>query len=219
MEGKSLVANHTKLNCCYDYCDLKRRNSDEIIKLKCGHRACFLIKQQGNVCGFCSIKKLLKEYKIMFRIQTNEYVRAINEKPIDTTNDGEYNELITDDEDEDKEEEDEQDDVNEEKEASRENEDDDKDVVDKVKIESNQEPAFEAKQEVEIANDFNLLGNFESAIIEKKVLDECLPGYEDETTIELRFYIPDGIQSVKLLDFYGLSFKMTRNFFFVINSL
>lgn len=39
---------------------------------------------------------------------------------------------------------------------------------------------------------------FVNALIDKRILNESLPGYEGKRTIELMLYVPDGIQNVSL---------------------
>jgi len=145
------------MKCCYEFCDLKEPQAqDNVVELNCGHKACPMIGVVGNICSICAIKRLLKEFKRYFNIETIEYPEKRRNK--------ETSFPLTDDEDE-----------------------EDK---------SEETPNIETKTSEN--RDYRTHQAFENASIIKQVLNESLPGFEGEATIELKMFIPDGIQNVRL---------------------
>lgn len=134
------------------------------------HRSCERIADSANMCSFCGLKRLLKEFKTHFRIQTTEYERD------------EYEEEVAQDV-EDKEEEDTIDELDELEEMEK------------------KKDEFEREEQIfqDLVNN-NLQTHetkiFENAVIQKFVLNESLPGYDNDDTIEIKIYVPDGIQNV-----------------------
>ena len=60
LNGSSLFENHDRINCSYDFCDLKspaftnKNKNTPTGELKCGHASC------SYVCTFCVFKKIFE---------------------------------------------------------------------------------------------------------------------------------------------------------------
>lgn len=177
--GSSLVENHPKINCCHNFCDLEMsRALNELVTLKCGHRACQSISDTGNVCSFCAIKRLIKEYKRVFQLVTEEYVRENIEQVVEEIKEEEQEEEY---------------DNNEDEELETEDEDEDESEIDENKIEID---FIEAERKSLVEEESNIVEIFQDALVQKFIRDENLPGFENDGTIELKFFVPDGIQNV-----------------------
>lgn len=135
---------------------------------------------------------MIKEYKRVFRLVTEEYVRENIEQVV---------EELKEEEQEEQEQEEEYADSNEDEELETEDEDEDdedEEEEDESEIDENKiEVDFiEAERKSLMEEESNVVEIFQDALVQKFIRDENLPGFENDGTIELKFFVPDGIQNV-----------------------
>lgn len=121
---------------------------------------------------------MIKEYKRVFQLVTEEYVRENIEQVVEEIKEEEQEEEY---------------DNNEDEELETEDEDEDESEIDENKIEID---FIEAERKSLVEEESNIVEIFQDALVQKFIRDENLPGFENDGTIELKFFVPDGIQNV-----------------------
>ena len=219
MTTNDLAANHHKLNCAKDFCELNfdAEAASKIVRLACGHATC-RISASNNLCSYCLISKILGLLKNKHNILTDEIMYAKIEddvkKAIELQNKSSFNsyydkvqtklnhieksnateDLMTDDEDDscDKD----HDDAKSQNETEDEVEDEvDDEIEDEIEDEEEEETESSGQVAEIFTNDHSLEEAMEGGTILIRRLDEHLPGY-DCNTIQINIFISNGIQKV-----------------------